>query len=375
MKRRQWTIVVGLVILIGGFALMRVLSALKEDAEKQPTPPRKRFVQVQTVHNGTVRPEVTVTGRLVARNRVELYSEVNGLLLSGNKEFRQGVRYAAGETLLRLDDREVRQNLLAQKSAFVALLAQQLSDLQLDYPETVPAWKAYMEQLDIEQPLAELPEPASPQARLFLSARGVYERFHTIKGQEARLDKYAITAPFSGTIAEAAVLPGSLIRPGQKLGEFIGTDAYELECAVSPEQLGFIRIGDTARLLSEANGKQWTGTITRINDRVEANSQTARVYIRTEGADLREGYYLQSAIRSAAIPEALQVPRKWLVDNAGLFLVRDSALHLVPVDVVQWGAEYATVKGLPEGETLVAERIPGAHEGMVVAPMAAPDQP
>ena len=43
---------------------------------------------------------------------------------------------------------------------------------------------------------------------------------------EATLDKYTIKAPFNVVVTQSNINPGTLVRNGQKLGEFINTYLY-----------------------------------------------------------------------------------------------------------------------------------------------------
>ena len=79
---------------------------------------------------------------------------------------------------------------------------------------------------------------------------------------ELTLAKYNITAPFDGVLVEALVTPGSLIRPGQKLGEFIQPTVFEIEAPVSASMIGFLKIGQKVTVTSTNNdSKKWIGEI------------------------------------------------------------------------------------------------------------------
>ena len=67
-------------------------------------------------------------------------------------------------------------------------------------------------------------------------------QYYSIKNIEKRLSKYNITAPFNGVLTEALVTKGTLIRPGQKLGEFIDTSVFEIELAIEKRLLSIRKI-------------------------------------------------------------------------------------------------------------------------------------
>ena len=66
----------------------------------------------------------------------------------------------------------------------------------------------------------------TPKENYFISGRGIVSSFYNVKNLEQRLSKYNISAPFNGILVEALVTEGTLIRNGQKLGEFAPTRTY-----------------------------------------------------------------------------------------------------------------------------------------------------
>ena len=78
------------------------------------------------------------------------------------------------------------------------------------------------------------------QVRLFVSGRGVISSYYSLQNLEKTLSFYKIKAPFSGVLVQANVTEGSLIRPGQLLGEFIAPVDYELMVALPKSYLSNI---------------------------------------------------------------------------------------------------------------------------------------
>ena len=62
------------------------------------------------------------------------------------------------------------------------------------------------------------------------------------------MSKYQIRAPFSGTLTEALVSPGTLVRIGQKLGEFIDPSIYEMEVSINSEFANLLKVGNSVVL-------------------------------------------------------------------------------------------------------------------------------
>jgi hypothetical protein len=170
-------------------------------------------------------------------------------------------------------------------------------------------------------------------------------------------------------VVNAAVEPGTIVTPGTRLGEFIAPGSLELETAIGAGELDLVKVGDTLRLTSTEGPGTWLGRIIRIGEVIDATTQTVRLFVGVQGKGLRDGQYLSGTIEAGTLSDAVSVPRSALLENGALFSVKDSALVERSVDVLHQGVERAAVRGLVDGETVVIDRMSGAHEGMRVAPV------
>lgn len=366
MQLRQISIVLGIGIIVGSFLLMRFLSGQKKPP-KQIDTQLVQAVGVTEVSNSTVQLTVPVTGKLAAQKRIDLFAEVSGVLKPTGKTFKEGTRYAPGELLLNIDDREARNNLLAAKSQLLNSVTQLLPDLQLDYAKSYPRWKSWLDAFDINKPVADLPSMTDEQEKYFINARNIPNLFYSIKSQEVRISKYRVSAPFAGVLAQTTIDQGALVRGGQKLGEFIAPGSFELEAAVSLQQSDLLSVGDTVLLASSDITGQWTGIVARVSDQLDPTTQSVKVYINVSGDRLREGMYLEGTVQSESIPDALSVPRGLLHNHNELFVVaNDTLLELQAITVLQFSEDQAIVRGLKDGQQLVTTNVAGAHKGMVV---------
>ena len=95
-------------------------------------------------------------------------------------------------------------------------------------------------------------------------------------------------------------------------------------------------------------------------------TQAVSVFVGVSGADLREGMYLRGEVTATEIEEAVALPRRMLVDQQAVYLVRDSVLQLQEVQVLKMNPETVVVRGLEDGAALLREPFPGAFDGMKV---------
>ena len=321
---------------------------------------------VETVKNGNVPIIVPANGNLVAKRRVELYAEVQGVFKSGNKLFKPGQEYRAGEILIRIDAAEYYANVQSSKSNLYNLITSIMPDLRLDYPEVFDKWQSFLASFDINKSVPPLPEMNTDKEKYFISGRGILTNYYTIKNLEQRLAKYTIAAPFNGVLTEALVTEGTLVRSGQKLGEFINTNDYELEVAISKTYSDLLNVGEVVQLKSIDNNKTYQGKVTRINGRVDLASQTITAFIEVKDPDLREGMYLEAHLKAKEEPNAIEINRSLLLETQEIFVVRDSVLDLIPVKPVYYSDNSVVLKDVPEGITILSKPVMGAYAGMLV---------
>lgn len=269
--------------------------------------------------------------------------------------------------MVRINDDEAQQNLNAQKNSFINSLAQVVPDLKIDYPDIFEPWKNYMLNIEMGENLPSLPPVESEQQKLFLTGRNVYTQYYNIKQLESRQDKYIIRAPFNGTITEVDINQGTLVRSMQKLGEFVKTGVYELEAAVNIDELPFVEPGKKVLLKAVKGDEEYEGTIARINQQVDQQTQTIDVFIRVYGEDLLTGMYMEGKIAANQFSNALRIPRESLLQGNRVYIVQDSTATLQTVEVLKTTEEEAIVQGLPDGSTVIIEEQNAAFEGTKVA--------
>ena len=103
--RKYINIVLGILLIVLAVWLVKVMGILNKKPEKAPVKIVKT-VFVEEVKNGTVPITITANGNLVAKNKIEIFSEVQGVLQPSSKEFRPGNSYRKGEVILKLNSEE-----------------------------------------------------------------------------------------------------------------------------------------------------------------------------------------------------------------------------------------------------------------------------
>ena len=363
--RKIINIILGILLIALAIWLVNVM-ILKNQRPQRPPMKIVKTVFIDTVQNGTIPIMIRANGTLVAKNRIEIFSEVQGVLQTTSKEFRPGNSYRKGEVILKIRSDEHYANLQAQKSNLYNSITSIMPDIRLDYPKEYAKWEAYLQEFDFDKTTPPLPQTNSEQEKFFISGRNIYTTYYNVKNLEVRYSKYTIRAPYNGVLTNALVNPGSLIRQGQKLGEFISPSVYEMEVAINAKYSDLLQIGNTVEVASLDSGKEWNGKIVRVNANVDQTTQTVTAYIELRGDDLKEGIYLEAHLVAKSEENALEIPRKLLVNNESLYILKDSVIDLVPVNPVYYTDESVVIKGLANGTPMVSRVVPGAYPGMVV---------
>ena len=359
------SITLGVVIIILSILLAGKISKGKKQAEVVIKPVIKT-VFVDTVKNENLRVNIEASGTVEAFEKMELYSEVQGILENSGKAFKEGQFYSSGSTILQINSDEFMASLVAQRSAFYNTLMSTLPDLQLDYPTVYLKWKQYVNDFDMNQSTNPLPSFDTEQEKYFINSRNIVNTYFTIKNLEERLNKYRIQAPYDGIVTEALVNQGALIRAGQKIGEFINPSNYELRISLSERSIDMVNVGNVVDLYNLDRTESYVGKVSRINRVIDPSTQSIEVFIQVSAPGLNDGMYLVAQIEGKEVDEVFEISRSLLVDNEEVFVVQDGKLKKVAIDLVHFTEETALIKGLENGTVLLNNNIPGAYDGMLV---------
>jgi multidrug efflux pump subunit AcrA (membrane-fusion protein) len=363
--RKQLTIILSILLLAGAVFVTKSLI----ESKNKPKPVFDKIIKtvfVSEVENTEIPIVITTSGTLTAKNKIDLYAEVQGVLKPAMKDFKAGTQYRKGQTLVTINSDEFYAGLQSQKSNLYNLITSIIPDIRLDYTSEFDKWQSYLNNFDLNKTTPQLPQFTSDKEKYFISGRGITSAYYNVKNLEVKLAKYRLRAPYTGVLTEALVTPGSLVRVGQKLGEFIDPSVYEMEVSVNVAFAEFLKKGKKVTLHNLEKTKEFTGTVTRINGKVDAASQTIKAYIQVADDGLKEGMYLDADLSARSESNAIEISRKLLVDNKQIYVVRDSVLELIDIDPVYFSAESVVIKGIENGTLLLSRSIPGAYQGMQV---------
>ncbi|WCO02281.1 efflux RND transporter periplasmic adaptor subunit [Psychroserpens ponticola] len=359
--------ILGILLIVGSYFFAKHLINTK--TKPKPVPAKVvKTVFIDTVLNKTIPIVIPANGSLIAKRRVELYSEVQGVFKSGSPLFKPGQEYRKGEALIRIDASEYYASVQSSKSNLYNSIAAIMPDLKLDFPEVFQKWQSYLNGFDLSNTTPKLPEMTSEKENYFITGRGIVSSYYSVKNLEQRLAKYNIRAPFSGILTQALATEGSLIRSGQKLGEFIDPSIYEMEVALSKTYASLLKVGETVVLNNLENTESYTGIVSRVNGSIDATTQTITAFIEVKNDNLKEGMYLEANLNAKEESEAIEIDRNLLLESQQIYVVKDSLLDVIDVKPVYFSETKVVLKNIPNGTIILKKAVPGAYAGMLVKP-------
>ena len=308
-----------------------------------------------TIETETVSKKIHFDGRVQAKERIELFPEVAGVFLRPDNSFREGVRFNRGDVLVRIDDTEAALQLQSSRSVFRNLVSSLMPDILLDYPDYSDRFGRYLEEIDPENSLAQLPDVDDNQLRFFLSSRGLYERFYQLKSAEEGLEKFIIHAPFDGILKTSNIRDGSRISPQTHLGTFISTNHFEFTTTMSREAGTKLKPGTIAELNERTGKGEWIARISKINPSIDRRTQNVRIFMDIEGDGLMEGLYLNGyTTKTGDQEEQAQIPRSAMLRTGHVYILNGETVKMKPVEVASIEGYKVWVRGLQSGDVIIA---------------------
>ena len=119
-------------------------------------------------------------------------------------------------------------------------------------------------------------------------------------------------------------------------------------------------------LYSDTIAGNWTGTVRRVSDQIDPNTQSILVFIGVRGKGLREGMYSRGQLKTRATDNAMESPLDLLTNQNQVYAISNDLLRLQEVEVLTTNASNAVVQGIPDGTVLVKDKVIGGFDGMQV---------
>ncbi len=358
MKKKVFSILIGLAIIVGAIALSSYLINSKSDPRKDEQKHNTMNVKASQIKYSDIETNMKYRGRVSAFNTVDLTAEVSGRILQGDILFKDGESFSKNDVIVKIFKQDVQATQKASISSFLQTLAQILPDIKIDFPNEYEKWNNFFIAIDPEQSLPELPKINSNQEKVFLSANNVLTNYYNLQNQEIDLTKYTIIAPFNGTLKSVNKEIGSAATTGSNLATLIRSDKLEVAVPVFTDDLKWINIGDTATLTNKYDEKAEV-SVSRISGYVDEETQSVNVYLTvypSRSMSLLEGEYVDVVFKGQTV-SGFEIPREAIVNESYVYELKDKKLNKIHVDIVRSLNDSYIIAGVDSDITIVTESL------------------
>lgn len=361
---------------VGG-AVVMVRSA--ESAEREPpvTPPP--LVEHIEAVAAPARPRLVGNGVVEPAREASLSPELGGRIVYLSPSLVVGGRVQAGETLLRVDERDYKIAVRQQR----ATVQQREVELELEkaYGKVAKQEWELMGDTKANGRLASR-EPQQEAAEVAVdAARSMLER--------AKLDlgRTTVRAPFNATVVSESVEIGELASPGGVVATLVGTDALWVRVSIPVEYLGLIAVpgmgaggeGAAARVVQRLGNRgavEREGRVIRLVNELDPESRTAQVLVEVQRPldpppgelPLLPGAFVEVELEGRELAQVIALPRVAVFEGRFAWVVDDEQRLRKRELQIDWGddEQVHVTAGLRAGEKVVVMPPPLALEGMVV---------
>src|SRR3981081_285805 len=364
-----------LSLLLAAIGLCAVLLVSGCGDNKQPNPAASAPPPAVTVVKVTateIKPTTTFTGRIEAKNKVDLRARVDGFL--EKRLFAEGADVAESDLLFVIEKGLYQAAVDQAKAALeTAQSTLKLADMEVDR-QTQLFQRNVVAQATVDQVTAKQGE-----------ARGnMLAQKAGLEKAELQLSYTDIKSPISGRVGRASVSVGNFVGPSNgALATIVSQDPIYASFPVTQREMLAVRKqqaaskgGEYVIYIQLADGSRYPspGKIDFLDNTVNQGTDTVQVRALFANPDrvLVDGQLVTVVAEEGKGESALLAPQQALqVDQTGPYVLvvdKDNKIQIrrVETDVAR-GANIVIRKGLAEDERIVTEGIQRVRPGQVVA--------
>jgi membrane fusion protein (multidrug efflux system) len=358
MKRNQ-IVILGSLFLIFAFIFGYIIIKKKPEEKLTKEESSIIYLPVREVKNVGKTLQIISYGQVAPNAEIDIAFEVQGKLEMGVRYLKPGTSFKQGEVLYRINKEEAKYSLESRKSQLSNLIVTSLPDIELDFNSETKKWTTFLESLQANKRMPELPEMKTSKERSFMTSRGVLTEYYNLKSLESRLDKYTYTAPFTGTVIETYAEPGAIANPGGRVARIAKTNSFEVKVPIALEHLDIYQRESNIKFTTADGQLVGTGKIARISDVINQQTQSVDVYYSIQSTGNKRifsGLYLNAAINQKALLKSISVPRMAVSDSKVSILMGDKIVWK-EIKVVGSKPDSVFISGLEDGLQVILDKV------------------
>jgi len=361
------------ILLLGALSGTLIMGACSSAHEPEPlVRPQVAGVELRRVFLTSVPENYETTGTVVPRTASTVSSRVMGAVMSLG--VREGDLVRAGQVLLTIDDRDLREKVrAAEESHNEALHALESARRQQDLAEkTYERYRKLHEDKAITtQELDNIAAQANQALHGVEQAQAMVKRTEAMKKEASIFLNFSrVTSPIDGIVTSKMIDVGSMATPGVPLLQLEDRASRLVEAGLEERMLNVVREGMEVKVRVPSNADETAGRIVEVVPTVDPRTRTFAVKIEVPELDLRSGQYGTVRFESG-VRDMLLVPASSVVSRGqltGVYLV-DPEDHVL-FRLIRVGRPYGdmvqVLSGLEEGDTIIVANLENAVDGGIL---------
>ena len=351
VKRHPLISVLVVVLVLAGLFFVLKPSAATSSAAKttaaskeKPKEEKKLPVEVAVAKTGSISSSIVTTASLEPEQQVTMLSETQGVV--DKLLVDEGGHVREGQILAQLSNRE--KSVALQKATIrLENAKQELDRKQKSFEQKL------ISQADYDKAKYDMDVAQSERNTAVVD-----------------LDRSTIRAPFAGVITERFIEKGQNINPQSQLFTVLDADPLEAKIYLPEKEILGLQDKQPAELtLNSQKDVVFQGQIKQINPAVDSKTGTVKVTIQITKApaQVRPGSFVDVKLVTQRHDNALLVPKKALIDEAGskyVFMINGNTASRRNVQIGFMDDQFAEViSGIKAGESVVTAGQGSLHDG------------
>ena len=294
-----------------------------------------RPVKVQTVGQNTISLGYTVSGTIKGKEEIPYTATSSGEVTVVNGK--NGDYVNAGQVIIAIDNQAARANAMSASSNYEAA--------RINYEKYRTL---YNKRLVTETE--------------YLNAKTNYDSARAnLQTANDSNSKSVIRTNVNGVLANLNIERHQQVTAGQSLFTLVNESEMILEVGISPQIVGKIQVGTTAKVKIDELNKEVEGEVYEISGAAQNATRQFLVKIKMQNPDreLKSGMYGTASIDTGA-EEGVVIPKESIVVRGVeqiVYIIKDGKAVAIPIKIVNQNETYAAVTGdgLAVGSELVVD--------------------
>jgi len=364
----RWPLLAVIVVLaLAAFAAVGLRDRPAGSAKTVPPAPALSAAEFQgedlyTVVAGRLEHRVPVTGSLAPLTEAMVKARVAGELLQVS--VREGERVRRAQVVARVDVTEVRARVSAREADVEAAKAQLVWAGKNRAQQRALLDKRFISQNAFD----------NVQSGFDVAAAKLRATEADLAFASKALGDAVLRSPIDGVVAERLAQPGERIAIDGRILRIVDLSRLQLEASVPAAEIGRVRVGQAAVFRVDGlEARRFEGRVDRINPATRAGSRSITVYavIDNAGGELRAGMFVQGALVTETVENALLAPSSALRTSAGRTFVYAIDKDRIAIRNVTAGpadglGRVQILTGLAAGERIVRHNLGALRAGQPV---------